>query len=90
VTVTDDLKKGLRDCEVVYTDVWVSMGEEAKLAERMALLKPYKVTADVMRMTGRADSVRSGLRLPEMPEAQAKATARGARTAHGVSPAAHA
>jgi ornithine carbamoyltransferase len=57
VTVTDDLEKGLRDCEVVYTDVWVSMGEEAKTAQRIKLLKPYKVTADVMRMTGRDDSI---------------------------------
>ena len=57
VTVTEHLEEGLRGCEVVYTDVWVSMGEEAKLAERIGLLKPYKVTADVMRMTGRADSV---------------------------------
>jgi ornithine carbamoyltransferase len=57
VTVTDDLAQGVRDCEVVYTDVWVSMGEEAKLAERIALLKPYKVTAEVMRMTGRTDAI---------------------------------
>jgi ornithine carbamoyltransferase len=57
VTVTDDLKTGLRDCEVVYTDVWVSMGEEAKTAQRIKVLKPYKVTANVMRMTGREDSI---------------------------------
>ncbi len=57
VTVTDNLAKGLRDCEVVYTDVWVSMGEEAKTRERIKVLKPYKVTADVMRMTTREDSI---------------------------------
>ena len=57
VTTTDNLEEGLRDCEVVYTDVWVSMGEEDKLAERIKLLKPYKVTADVMHMTGRTDSI---------------------------------
>jgi ornithine carbamoyltransferase len=57
VTVTESLEDGLRDCEVVYTDVWVSMGEEAKMAERLGVLQPYRVTADVMRLTRRADSI---------------------------------
>lgn len=38
--------------DAVYTDVWVSMGEEARFAERIALLEPYRVTMDVMRRTG--------------------------------------
>ena len=38
--------------DAVYTDVWVSMGEEARFAERIALLEPYRVTMDVMRGTG--------------------------------------
>ncbi|HSK67709.1 MAG TPA: ornithine carbamoyltransferase [Candidatus Limnocylindria bacterium] len=42
---------GLRGADAVYTDVWVSMGEEDKFAERIALLKDYAVTEDVMRRT---------------------------------------
>jgi ornithine carbamoyltransferase len=57
VTLTEKVEEGVRDCHIVYTDVWVSMGEEAKTAERIALLKPYKVTADMMAATKRADSI---------------------------------
>jgi ornithine carbamoyltransferase len=57
VTLTERVEDGVRDCEVVYTDVWVSMGEEAKTAERIAQLKPYRVTAEMMALTGRSDSI---------------------------------
>ncbi len=53
ILITDDLKKGVQDCDFLYTDVWVSMGEsEEKWKERIDLLKPYQVTPDVMKMTG--------------------------------------
>jgi ornithine carbamoyltransferase len=38
--------------DVIYTDVWVSMGEEAQYAERIKLLEPYRVTMELMRKTG--------------------------------------
>lgn len=41
--------------DAVYTDVWVSMGEEAHFAERIALLEPYRVTMDLMKKTGNPD-----------------------------------
>lgn len=41
--------------DAVYTDVWVSMGEEAHYAERIALLEPYRVTMDLMKKTGNPD-----------------------------------
>lgn len=47
-----DAAKG---ADAVYTDVWVSMGEEAHFAERIALLEPYRVTMDVMKKTGNPD-----------------------------------
>ena len=47
-----DAAKG---ADAVYTDVWVSMGEEAHYAERIALLEPYRVTMDVMKKTGNPD-----------------------------------
>ncbi len=53
IRVTDDLASGVHGADVVYTDVWVSMGEpEAVWDERVALLRPYQVTADVMALTG--------------------------------------
>jgi ornithine carbamoyltransferase len=41
----------------VYTDVWASMGEEDKKAERTALLSPYQVNASLMEKTGRGDAI---------------------------------
>ena len=53
VTLTEDPKKGVRGCDFVHTDVWVSMGEPAeKWGERIRLLKKYRVTAALMKATG--------------------------------------
>ena len=57
VTVTTDLREGLRDCDVVYSDVWVSMGEENLVEERSNLLGPYRITPDVMRLTGKWETI---------------------------------
>ena len=49
ITLTDDVKKGTADADVIYTDIWVSMGEAKELwAERIKLLKPYQVNKEVM------------------------------------------
>ncbi|MBQ9418032.1 MAG: ornithine carbamoyltransferase [Bacteroidales bacterium] len=53
VTVTDDVAKGVKGCDFLYTDVWVSMGEpESVWKERIAMLKPYQVNAAMMKATG--------------------------------------
>ena len=57
VLVTSDTAAGVKAADAVYTDVWVSMGEEAKSAERLALLSPYRVTSAMMEMTGKAESI---------------------------------
>ncbi|NOZ78631.1 MAG: ornithine carbamoyltransferase [Acidobacteria bacterium] len=57
VTVTDSIEEGVSGAHAVYTDVWASMGEEAKIPERIALLKPYKVTRTMMEMTGRREAI---------------------------------
>ncbi len=57
VTVTADVKQGVDGAHAVYTDVWASMGEEDKLAERAALLAPYKVTPELMAATGRREAI---------------------------------
>ncbi|SNX64576.1 ornithine carbamoyltransferase [Streptomyces sp. TLI_55] len=53
VTLTEDVKEGVRHADFVATDVWVSMGEPKEIwDERIALLGPYAVTMDVLRATG--------------------------------------
>jgi len=56
VRVTDDVATGVSGAQFVHTDVWVSMGEsDDKWAQRVPLLTPYRVTADVLAATGRSD-----------------------------------
>lgn len=53
ITITDDVKAGVKDVDVIYTDVWVSMGEPDEVwAERIKLLKPYQVNKEMMEATG--------------------------------------
>jgi ornithine carbamoyltransferase len=54
--LTEDIDEGVAGVDFLYTDVWVSMGEPPeRWAERIALLKPYQVNADVVRRTGNPD-----------------------------------
>jgi len=56
ITITDDIDAGVRDCDFLYTDIWVSMGEPAEVwKERIDLLKPYQVNAALMARTGNPD-----------------------------------
>jgi ornithine carbamoyltransferase len=57
VLVSADPGEAVRRADAVYTDVWVSMGEEEKGAERVRLLSPWQVTAGLMERTGRADAI---------------------------------
>ncbi len=51
--ITNDVKNGVKDCDFLYTDVWVSMGEpDAVWQERIKLLKPYQINMEVIAMTG--------------------------------------
>jgi ornithine carbamoyltransferase len=53
LTLTDDVDEGVRDADFLYTDVWVSMGEDPSVwAERIELLKPYQVNLGVINRTG--------------------------------------
>lgn len=53
ITLTEDVKAGVADCDFLYTDVWVSMGESAEAwEERIALMKPYQVNMAMIEATG--------------------------------------
>lgn len=53
ITCTDEIAKGVKDADVIYTDVWVSMGEAEEVWEsRIELLKPYQVNMQMINMTG--------------------------------------
>ena len=56
VTLSEDTD-AVAGADVIYTDVWASMGEEAKTAERVALLRPYQVNAALMKKTGKDSTV---------------------------------
>lgn len=53
ITITDHPAEGVKGCDFLYTDVWVSMGEPAEVwEERIGLLKPFQVNAQLMKATG--------------------------------------
>lgn len=53
IRLTEDVNAGTKDVDVIYTDVWVSMGEPDEVwAERIEELTPYKVTTEVMKNAG--------------------------------------
>jgi ornithine carbamoyltransferase len=56
ITITEDVAEVVRGCDVLLTDVWVSMGEADEVwAERIQLLTPYQVNAQAMSATGNPD-----------------------------------
>lgn len=57
IAVGSEPRAALSGCDAVYGDVWVSMGEEHLLDQRIAMLRDYKVTPELMAQTGRADSI---------------------------------
>ena len=54
VEIVNDPLTGVSGANVLYTDVWVSMGEEAKKETRLCLLRPYQVNMDLVQATGNA------------------------------------
>jgi ornithine carbamoyltransferase len=57
ILVTESIQEGVKNCKVIYTDIWASMGEEDKIPERIALLKSYQVTMDMLKMIGNEDVI---------------------------------
>lgn len=53
ITLTESIEDGVKGADFIYTDVWVSMGEAKETwAERIALLRPYQVNAQMLSLTG--------------------------------------
>ena len=52
ITITEDPREATAQVDAIYTDVWVSMGEEDLIAERLKLLKAYQVNRELMESTG--------------------------------------
>lgn len=58
IEFTDDVDYAVKGADAIYTDIWVSMGEdEALYPERVKLLTPYKVTEKMMAKTGNPDTL---------------------------------
>ena len=55
ITISDDIKEAVKGADIIYTDIWCSMGEEDLMAERIALLKDYQVNDALMAATGNPD-----------------------------------
>ena len=49
IHLTEDVAAAAKNADVLYTDVWVSMGKEAEAAERLKVLAPYQVNASVLK-----------------------------------------
>lgn len=56
IKITDDLN-AVEGADAIYTDVWCSMGEEDKAAERVALLRPYQVNDEMFAKTGKSSTI---------------------------------
>ena len=54
IEISDSLED-VKDADVIYGDIWASMGEEDKMAERAAMLSPYRVDESVLEKTGNPD-----------------------------------
>lgn len=56
ITISDN-PSVVKGADCLYTDVWVSMGEEALKEQRIRLLTPYQVNADLMKATGKENTI---------------------------------
>ncbi|MFN4189963.1 MAG: ornithine carbamoyltransferase [Pseudothermotoga sp.] len=57
IEIIEEPQKAVEGADVIYTDVWASMGEESKQQERERLLRPYQVNEALMRNTGKKETI---------------------------------
>lgn len=57
IEVSDDVELAVKNADVIYTDIWASMGEEDKIPERVKLLSNYQITMDMLKKTENPDVI---------------------------------
>ena len=57
ITITPEPRLAVAEADVVYTDVWTSMGQESEREERAAVFAPYQVTQELMAATGKRETI---------------------------------
>ncbi|WP_041082949.1 ornithine carbamoyltransferase [Thermotoga profunda] len=57
IEIIEEPEKAVEGADVIYTDVWASMGEESKQQERERLLRPYQVNDNLMKKTGKKETI---------------------------------
>lgn len=57
IRIIESPVEAVKNADIIYTDVWISMGEEDKKAERVELLKDYQVNERLMAATGKPETV---------------------------------
>ncbi len=57
IEFTEVVEEGVKGADVIYTDVWASMGEEDKLQDRIKMLSPFQVNEKIMEMTGKDETI---------------------------------
>jgi len=57
INLTAEIKEGVKAADAIYTDVWVSMGEESQFEKRIELLTPYQVNMEMLKMTENPDVI---------------------------------
>ncbi|MDV7757771.1 ornithine carbamoyltransferase [Liquorilactobacillus mali] len=55
--ITDDVQKAAANADALYTDVWVSMGEDVDYGERIKLLLPYQINGELLEKTGKENTI---------------------------------
>ncbi|MFT9495551.1 ornithine carbamoyltransferase [Anaerosolibacter sp.] len=57
IELTENIEEAVEGADVIYTDVWVSMGEEDQFEERIKMLHPYQVNMDMLNKSGNPDII---------------------------------
>ena len=57
IAATSKIEEGVAQADIIYTDIWTSMGEESKEEERIRILSPYQVNSGLMKMTGKSETL---------------------------------